>query len=180
MEERSVLTRDNFDKGVAALLGPDTARTAAPSMGNVNILTRDDWKWKEHRVSCFLPSNGHGSAHDSIQTFPGFGYLERKGVVRNTSAPTSSPADASSRDGEDPLMNATDHLVEADDEQLVPTELLASTSFSTAGITRFLVDFYICLSPTFQVPVLYFTAFNTSKLIVTSPFLSVLRSVILL
>lgn len=170
MEERSILLREDFDIGAAALLlsGSNTARTStSPSMGNLNTLTRDDWKWKEHLVS-YLPI-GHvdSRTHCSTQTFPGFGYLERTGVVRKTFASTSTDpsARASSGEVEDLFMAATDQLEEVHDEHLVPTDLPPSESFksTTTSATRFLVDFYICLSPTFQVPVLYFTASYTSE-----------------
>lgn len=76
------------------------------------------------------------------QKFPGFSYLERRGVERRTWTPAPNSA-------------------ELEDELLEEEEDLASLGPAEEESTRCLVNLSICLSPTFRVPVLFFTAHAT-------------------
>lgn len=81
---------------------------------------------------------------------PGFGYLERPGVVRSTRATLE-------RDLWDEEELAGPAIVEEEDTSALP---LPSAHLSDE---RCIVNLWICLSPTYHVPVLYFSAHLTCK-----------------
>lgn len=75
---------------------------------------------------------------------PGFGYLERRGVTRRLEPSPASELDLDADDGEP--------NPEGDDPAALPTAPCPSCT----------VNFFICFSATFHVPVLYFTAHSSS------------------
>ncbi|KAK4701059.1 ubiquitin-like-conjugating enzyme ATG10, partial [Phenoliferia sp. Uapishka_3] len=76
---------------------------------------------------------------------PNFGYLERQGVFRSFDSPPPAAAFTSGDDQDEQFAS-----VEEED----PATLLSPPQRNE----RCLVNFTICLSPTYRVPVLYFTA----------------------
>jgi ubiquitin-like-conjugating enzyme ATG10 len=84
------------------------------------------------------------------QIFPGFGFLQRRAVLRWVAGvPASKEAEA-----------VAEHLEEVEEDDDPST--LSSSPRDHQG-EHCLVNFSICLSPTFQVPVLFFTAHRTCK-----------------
>ncbi|KAM0751384.1 hypothetical protein T439DRAFT_325522 [Meredithblackwellia eburnea MCA 4105] len=130
------LSKSQFDKAATSL---STLAQLEPQLSSSleqfkTTNSNSKWKWCEH------------------PTFPGYGYLERKGL-RRTLVGQPIP-DNVNTDDDQPVLN------EEDD----PAALIETVTDQDPGntSTACIATLFICWSTTFAVPVLYFTAHHTN------------------